>query len=125
MSWLLLGSNDLEGRDNVLNTDDRLATLVGTWNSNIQVSNGHQLGRDILQLNDVQELELFAETLEDGVVDIPCLLNFGPILSYTVTLEMLSGDTQIMPERLNKGRLTQGLGSLRINYISVVPPPQA
>lgn len=115
----MLGSNDLEGWDNVLNTDDRLATLVGTWNCNIQVSNGHQLGRDILQLNDVEELELFAQALEDGIIDIPRLLDFGTILSYTVTLEMLPSDTQIMAERLDKRCLTQGLRSLE-NYISAV-----
>lgn len=109
----MLGGDNLEGWDDILNTDDRLATLVGTWNSNIQVPNSHQLWRDILQLNHVEELELFAKTLEDGVVDIPCLLDFGTILSYTVTLEMLASDTQIMAERLDKGRLTQGLRSLR------------
>lgn len=94
----MLGGDNLEGWDDILNTDDRLATLVGTWNSNIQVSNSHQLWRDILQLNHVEELELFAKTLEDGIVDIPCLLDFGTILSYTVTLEMLPSDTQIMAE---------------------------
>jgi hypothetical protein len=77
-----------------LNTDNRFPTLVCSRNSNDEIPYVHESRRNILELDDCEQLELFAKSLEYldvsliysmrqttySIVYIPCLLNLGIIV---------------------------------------------
>jgi hypothetical protein len=60
LSGTLFRIDDLEGRQDVLNANDRFARLICSRNGDIQITDRHQFRRHVLQLDDIQQFELFA-----------------------------------------------------------------
>lgn len=80
-----------------------------------------------MQLDDVEQFELFLEALEDLfisltrlkmmatyiVVDVPCLLNLHLITVHHESLQVIPGDPEVMTEALGEGGLPQRFRSLQ------------
>lgn len=69
-----------------------------TWHGELEVADLEQLGRDVLQLERRQLLQLLRQLLEDHVVVVPRLAEVVGVAVRTVAAAVVAGDREVVRE---------------------------
>ena len=77
----------------------------------------HERGRDVLQLERREAVQLLVDALEDVVVQVPRLVQLGLLAAGPVLGQPLVRLGQLAPVRLHKGDLLERRGALPLHHL--------
>lgn len=115
LSRPLLRDDDLAGRRELGDPDERLADLVRSRDGELHIARIEKWRRDGLHVEHVRLGEGSADPPEDDIVEIPSLVEIADFSTLAIPLAADASFHELLAVRLDEVDLADGLGALHVD----------